>query len=515
MTDSILKQIFSAESLPTLPAVAAKVLTLSSGEEADLRELSRVISQDVSLSSKILRVANSPLYGFPTPVGTINKAVSIMGTNSVRSLVLSFSLIDLGERGRSCGFDYTRFWERSLATAVAARQLMTRCDASCAEEAFIAGLLGNLGEMLLALSFPERMREVDQQVAVHGLPRLEAERTLIGVDHAEVGAEAARRWRLPPQIAQPVRYHHDPPRAMDDPGLERLIRVAHLAAVQAEIFFAVDPRPYEEQFQRRAEELLDLSPQVCRGLCADIHAEVNETAGYFGLNLHFDRSIEEILQEANQRLGEINLAYEQANRELVRANRDLKDKAASLERLAHLDGLTEVYNRRFFQTFLYSEHSRTARSGHPLALILADVDDFKALNDSFGHVAGDQALREICHIFRQVVRDYDLVSRYGGEEFAFVLPETSLDEAGALADRLRNAIAEHDFRFDEKARRITLSLGVSAIRPAHDRMGVDCLMRGADQALLKAKSTGKNKVVLLSQAEQEALCAPLPSSRQG
>ncbi|AJF07515.1 sensor domain-containing diguanylate cyclase [Geoalkalibacter subterraneus] len=513
MTDTILNHIFSAESLPTLPAVAAKVLTLSAGEETDLRELSRVISQDVSLSSKILRVANSPLYGFSTPVGTINKAVSVLGTNSVRSLVLSFSLIDLGERGRSQGFNYTRFWERSLATAVAARQLIMRCDASCAEEAFIAGLLGNLGEMLLELSFPERMREVDLRVEVHGLQRVEVERTLVGVDHAEVGAEAARRWRLPPQIAQPVRYHHDPPRAVDDPNMDRLIRVCHLAAVLAEVFFAADPRPYEEQFQRRAEELLDFNAQACRELSAGIHDEVNEAAGYFGLNLHLERSIEEILQEANQRLGEINLAYEQSNRKLLRTNRDLLDKTTSLERLAHLDGLTEVYNRRFMQTFLCSEHSRATRLDNSLALILADVDDFKALNDCLGHVAGDQALREICRVCRKVVRDYDLIARYGGEEFAFVLPETTLEEAEGLAERLRHSIAEHKFCFDGNFRQITLSLGVTAIRPASDRLGVDCLLRCADQALLKAKSGGKNRVVILSGPEQQALCSPLEPCR--
>ena len=513
MTDTVLKHIFSTDSLPTLPAVAAKVLTLSSGEDADLRQLSRVISQDVSLSSKILKVANSPLYGFSSPVGTINKAVSILGTNSVRSLVLSFSLIDLGERGRSLGFDYTRFWERSLATGVAARKIMIRCDTSHAEEAFTAGLLGNLGEMFLALSFPERMREVDSRAAAHGLPRLDAERTLVGVDHAEVGAEAARRWRLPLQIALPVRYHHDPPREADDPDLDRLIRVCHLAAVLAEVFFAADPRPYEEQFQRRAEELLDLSAQTCRELRAGIHDEVNEAAGYFGLNLRLERSIEDILQEANQRLGEINLAYEQRNRKLVRTNRDLLDKTTSLERLAHLDGLTEVYNRRFMQTFLCSEHSRATRLNSSLALILADVDDFKALNDCLGHIAGDQALREICRVCRKVVRDYDLIARYGGEEFAFVLPETTLEEAEGLAERLRHSIAEHKFCFDGNSRQITFSLGVTAIRPACDRLGVDCLLRCADQALLKAKSGGKNRVVVLSGPEQQVVCSPLEPSR--
>lgn len=142
-----LAQLLQSDKVPTLPGVAAEVLRLSADSEVDLRLIATTIAHDASLSAKILQYVNSPLYGFSQSIGTLSQAVAILGMDAVRSLVLSFTLVDATELGTGGAFDYQRFWERSLAMAVAAQRIADDCSAISGEEAFLAGLLANLGEV--------------------------------------------------------------------------------------------------------------------------------------------------------------------------------------------------------------------------------------------------------------------------------------------------------------------------------------------------------------------------------
>lgn len=496
--------IFKTKDLPTLPVVASRVLALSAQNEVDLQEISRVISQDMSLAGKLLRVVNSPFYGFAGTIGTVSKAVSVMGINAVRSLTLSFSLLDMRDRGMADDFDFEKFWERSLATAVSARLIMRQLNDPGPEEGFIAGLLENIGEMVLARAVPEIYREIRRDLQDNGAALAAGERTRLGLDHTEVGSELARRWGLPAQIALPIAHHHQPESYTgSDQRIALLVRVAHLAGLLADTFYAVDPQKNQEAFVQRAGQLLELSPKACRQIAEQVHKEVNQAADYFGLNVRLELSITEILQEANQRLSQINLTYEQMNRELIHTkmelfqlNKSLQKKSEQLERLAHFDGLTEVYNYRFLQTFLNGEMVRAARLGQDISLVLADIDNFKALNDRFGHQTGDAVLRELCRVARVCLREYDLIARYGGEEFAFVLPQTNLQEAVAVAERLRSRVAEYAFQHEGRICRITLSLGVACLSPANAHVVPEDLIRLADQALLDAKGTGKDRIIV-------------------
>ncbi|WP_429884600.1 sensor domain-containing diguanylate cyclase [Geoalkalibacter halelectricus] len=518
--DSLIDQILKSDTLPTLPVVASKLLALSAEEEADLQQIAAVVAQDVSLSSKILRVVNSPFYGFASSIGTISKAVSVMGINPVRSLVLSFSLLEVKNRAAAPGFSFEKFWECSLATAVSARMLMVELEDPAPEEGFIAGLLENVGEMLLALALPERYGEVRRQPFDHGNELAAREQSLLGADHAEIGAEIAQRWRLPAEIVLPLRYHHAPERyAGDNPRIARLAAVAHLAGLLADIFYAAHPEKAQALFLERARHLLALGERAFSHLAPRVHEEVNQAAACFGVQVRLQQSIEEILQEANLRLGQINLTYEQTNRdlekaraELLRLNQELQAKSQTLERLAQLDGLTGAYNRRFFQSFLHGEISRAARGGHGLSLILADIDDFKALNDSAGHQAGDAVLRALCTLVRELIREYDMLARYGGEEFVVVLPETEAAIALEVAERIRRKVAEHDFVHAGQTHRITLSLGVAFCRPAMDSCGSDDLVRHADLALLEVKKHSKNQVKLFAPPSGEP---PTPKPDKG
>ncbi|BCR04005.1 hypothetical protein DESUT3_10740 [Desulfuromonas versatilis] len=214
-------------------------------------------------------------------------------------------------------------------------------------------------------------------------------------------------------------------------------------------------------------------------------------------------SNEDLLQKSLLRLGQINAKHlsriheleKEYNQALAQA-RVLENENLKLQALANVDGLTKAYNHRFFKEFLSQEVQRAARQGCFISLILMDVDNFKPLNDSYGHQVGDAILRELCQVTKRAIREYDLLARYGGEEFAVVLPETDLVEAARIAERIRNLVQEHIFDCRGNLIKITLSLGVAAFRPKPDERISSLLIESADQSMLQAKLNGKNCVVV-------------------
>ncbi len=169
-----------------------------------------------------------------------------------------------------------------------------------------------------------------------------------------------------------------------------------------------------------------------------------------------------------------------------------------LERLALTDGLTQIHNRRHFQIRLAEEFRRAQRYDNPMALILADIDHFKAVNDTAGHVVGDQVLRKVAGCFQACIRDTDTVARWGGEEFAVVLPQTHLAGALTVAERIRRDVSTLRLGPADSVS-VTTSLGVSSYPAAHVHT-TDELVRAADEALYRAKRDGRNRVCLTDPA---------------
>ena len=155
------------------------------------------------------------------------------------------------------------------------------------------------------------------------------------------------------------------------------------------------------------------------------------------------------------------------------------------------DELTQLPNRRAFVQAATRELERSKRSGGSVGVAMLDVDDFKAINDTFGHTTGDQVLQAVAGALRAEVREIDVLARYGGEEFALLLPDTTVEGAWELAERLRVALASRDFGDGTTGpRRVTASVGVAS----GTRTALGELVDAADRALYRAKSAGKNRV---------------------
>ena len=174
--------------------------------------------------------------------------------------------------------------------------------------------------------------------------------------------------------------------------------------------------------------------------------------------------------------------------ELERMHAELERRNTLLSEIASCDGLTGLKNHRFFRESLDSQFSLARRRGLPLSVVMLDVDQFKPFNDTFGHPAGDDVLREVGRLLRDNVRDHDVVARYGGEEFAVLLPGTDVEASRVLSERLRDAIEQHAWPL----RPITISLGASTMSPRIARS--IALIEQADRSLYHSKAEGRNLV---------------------
>ncbi len=173
----------------------------------------------------------------------------------------------------------------------------------------------------------------------------------------------------------------------------------------------------------------------------------------------------------------------------------LKASNEQLRRLSSTDPLTGLYNRRYFMGVLETEFERTDRYGTPLSFVMFDIDHFKRLNDTYGHQAGDDVLREMGRVVREAIRASDVPGRYGGEEFCVLLPHTEVEGAAEFARRLRLTVENHPFPAQGEVLRVTASFGVAACPSAEVHRAQD-LIGLADEALYRAKHEGRNRVVV-------------------
>jgi diguanylate cyclase (GGDEF)-like protein len=162
-------------------------------------------------------------------------------------------------------------------------------------------------------------------------------------------------------------------------------------------------------------------------------------------------------------------------------------------RMTIIDGLTELYNKRYFMEALDKELGRTRRYNRPLSLLMIDIDHFKKTNDTYGHLAGDYVLKELGKVISVRIRREEVLARYGGEEFSIILPETNIEGARKLAEELRKRVERHTFTFEQEIIPVTISIGIASVenRP----IDLTQFLKEADDNLYKAKQTGRNKVI--------------------
>lgn len=219
--------------------------------------------------------------------------------------------------------------------------------------------------------------------------------------------------------------------------------------------------------------------------------------------VHFEHILSSGRHEGNPLLTEYRLLHEEYMRlkkhtealdsEKKHLQTQLAEMNRSLDLASRIDPMTGLANRRDIMEKIEREFSRAERHHRLFSVILADIDDFNLVNDRYGYNAGDDVLVEVARVMMSCVRSEDICARWGGEEFLFLLTETPLEGAGAVAGKILESVAMTEFRANKPGIRITVSLGVSGYQPGQTIL--DCISR-ADQAVQQAKKTGKNRLVI-------------------
>ena len=182
----------------------------------------------------------------------------------------------------------------------------------------------------------------------------------------------------------------------------------------------------------------------------------------------------------------------------------LRQRVSQLSELVSTDALTGLFNFRHFKTVLQAEMDRSKRSGIPTSLVMVDADHFKAVNDTYGHEVGNQALRHLAEILRSEVRTTDIVCRYGGEEFAMIFPETHLNLAVKVADRIREEIAHSPLRLVDGEVDLTVRMGASVYMKT-SVLDIDDFIDSVDKYLYEAKQSGRNCICHIDYSELRAV----------
>lgn len=260
-------------SLPTFPAVASRLIEEVARPDATSEEIGRILALDPALTARTLRLANSDFYGFPRKVGSIELAVVVLGTGTIRDLVLTSSVVQtLGRPGSSL----EGLLGHSMASGIAARALAERAKYRLTGDAYAAGLLHDVGKVVLRTSDPDRFDRVLLRCREKGLAGWEVERAQFGSDHAEVGGWLADRWGLPADIVEAIACHHRPETAARNGALASLVHVANFLAQRAGYPWA--PGLGAEGLDERAWEAVEPHAERRKALVAELVSEtIRET----------------------------------------------------------------------------------------------------------------------------------------------------------------------------------------------------------------------------------------------
>lgn len=507
-----LEKVVASPTLPSLPAVALQVLELTRDEAVKLQDIARVVQNDQALSAKILKTVNSTFYGLSRPCPTVARALTYLGLNTVKSLVLGFSLVDWMS-SENDGLDLQDYWRRSVFSAAAARRigLTTRCCDP--DEAFMAALMQDVGMPAIYDAAPEQYHQVIAQIAENHADLEAKEKEAFGFTHADAGAALARKWRLPAQIIEPIRFHHRPDDA--DDAHQCLVRAVALSFLIASALTAADPTDALATVAESSLAWFGMKQSGVDEMVAQIAREAGELSSLFRVNIGKPADVDSILAEARERSMEHQIKTQIEAEALRQSNQQLARQAVT-------DGLTGLANRKRFDSVLIHEMQQADATGGCVGLIFIDADRFKNVNDTYGHQVGDAVLMEFAHRLQEIVGDDGLVARYGGEEFAIIVPHGDRKRTTTIAERIRRNVEASPVEVGHldcgvQAVSVTASFGVAAREPASAAVFStgELLIQAADKAVYRAKRDGRNCVRVYrprTPAPPVAISPPAPTT---
>lgn len=279
--EQLVRDVVTVVSLPAIYTLLDEAIN----EDAPNKEIAKIISDDAGVTSRLLRIANSPFYGFASKVDTISRAVTIIGTRQLTQLVLAITVIELFEDKVNGKFDLLTFWRHSIACATVSRVLASYLEEANIERFFVSGLLHDIGKLVFMMVVPELGIKLMDMAKQEDRFIHDVEREYLGYDHADVGAELLRQWKLPSPLITSVNYHHSPMKAQTSKIDAAVVHTAEVVSNAIQIVEGTDG--IVPTLEPRAWEMLGLSETILSPLCDQVR-------------LQFKQAMELIMSENNK-----------------------------------------------------------------------------------------------------------------------------------------------------------------------------------------------------------------------
>ncbi len=477
MNEEIAKRLRYCPSLPSLPAVALRIVELTHKSDTGMAEISAEVSKDPALAAKFLRLAHSPLYQTRRTATNIRQAVSLLGTHAAMMVALSFSLMDafrsLDEHQDG---DPYHFWRQAMLSALACRALGEECGIQKLDDLFLAGLLQDIGVLAYEAMMPDEYARVNRPGLTNEALRI-AEREAFGAGHDEVGQWLLKRWNLPDYLSLSCLAAHS--LTQQPEAMSKMTACIAVSGLLAEVFLFAGDTDAVLRCTDAARNYLGLSDDRLHAVMEMVGARIPEAEKLFDVPILKQAEISAIMTEAKD----------------LQMMRQLQ-KAKELENHAQRDALTGAHNRGYLDIILQREFELSSVHGWPLSVAMIDLDHFKTINDNYGHPAGDSVLISIVHALQSQLRPDDVFARYGGEEFIIILPGTNLKNAVLLLSRLQETISNLDHVMDDGTHiSVTASIGVLTHMDGGIRfIRKEDIIRAVDQTMYAAKHLGRNRI---------------------
>lgn len=492
MDQQLLDRILKCERLPSFPAIAARVIEMCGDENISVRELGEVLSHDTAISTKILRTINSSFYGLRHRVTTVERATAMLGLNAVKMLALGFSLVPQLKGMGGEDFDPTIIWKRSLFAAVGAHTIAREVKFEHYEEAFIAGLLQDLGVIVFLQTLRgDYVSILEQATNAHGKLRM-LEQQELDLDHCQVGQALAEQWILPSVLIAAIGQHEDSDETTAE--YQSLVRSVALGAKAADCFLC----PEEQQgsrvknYIRYASKWFGFNQDQAGTYLESIQDGTKELGKLFEIESSSQQSAADLMMLANETLSDLSIKAMQHATKLEAENQQLNNQA-------HYDPLTSTLNRGGLDEMLEKEFKAAGKTGKPLSVIFFDADKFKPINDTHGHHIGDRVLQLIASSMNESMPVGGSVGRYGGDEFTMILPGIDGTQAAVVAEKVRQRVEQVTLAQDGGVTlSITVSVGLASYSGATaSGFQANHLIVAADKAMYAAKTAGGNRVYRL------------------
>ncbi len=499
-SNALLTRLLTSPKLPSVPAVAVRLLELARDPECSTKAIADVIKADPALAVKVLKSANSSFFSFRSEIKTLEQAIPMIGRASVSSLVLSFSLTNEAITDERLARHYRRYWLQSIVQASAGELLAKWIGATQPSELFMTCLLLDLGQLALLKVLRTEYVPFLEQAENFNEPLHSVEARTLGFTHVDVGASLLEQWKLPTAMSQAIRHHH-----LDDGSeLDPLSKVAIMAAAVGDYFCGKNCGEALLRLRQLAKSLFNVDQHALTGFLELAEARTKQAGELLSTTTDDLPSASDLMSDACEQLAQISIRREQERREAESRQQAVEmekqlliNQNAQLREQVFRDPLTGVYNRRFFDETLTNDVRRSARNGSPIALVFIDVDHFKKINDRYGHKFGDDVLNRLATILQANCRTSDIVARYGGEEFVIIALETNEAGLRIFAERIRSSVEQESFNHVGERVSVTVSVGAALMIPERGDGDLETrLIESADAAMYESKRRGRNRATV-------------------